>query len=496
MTLEAAPAPTQEPGAVEPRQRVVAPLACAGLMAGILAASAPVASVLVAVLVLVVVAVVARPVWAAYLLLGLTPLLAGIDRGAAIPLLRPHEALAVLLGGAVALRVLSLALTGRRSVIRLHPLDWTLVLLAATASVLPVLWLVVRGKALSGDDLQHSLVLWKYFGLYVLVRASVRTPAQVARCLVISLVATSVVAVVAILQSLQLFGVPELLASHYAPMGNERALAINRGTSTLASSIAVGDVMTFCLAITLTWLLRGNSHRVALLAMSGLFAVGALGSGQFSGVIALGVGVVAVGWVTGRLGKALGAALPAAALGGLLLQPVIARRLSGFDSREGLPNSWIGRLDNLQTFFWPELFRDGNFLLGVRPSARVPAPETWRSFVYIESGHTWLLWAGGIPLLIAFFVFLWVALRTTARTARSREDAVGVAGAAAFTAVCVVGVLMTLDLHLTLRGAADLLFSLLALSMVGHGSTPPPPRQPRDGDERDRARRPGLGCGR
>ncbi len=49
-------------------------------------------------------AVFAHPPLAAYLLLGLTPLIAGVERGSLVPLLRPNEGLALLIGGAVVVR--------------------------------------------------------------------------------------------------------------------------------------------------------------------------------------------------------------------------------------------------------------------------------------------------------------------------------------------------------------------------------------------------------
>jgi hypothetical protein len=174
-----------------------------------------------------------------------------------------------------------------------------------------------------------------------------------------------------------------------------------------------------------------------------------------------------VGWLTGTITRGALITAPALIGAGAVMQPVLKRRLSGFSTSQGLPSSWISRLDNLRRFFWPELAHY-NWILGVRPSTRVPAPhaEWWRDWVWIESGHTWLLWNGGVPLFVSFIAFVWLGLRRTARLARRRLDAVGVAGIAAFSAVAVVAVLTTFDPHLTLRGTADLLFALLGLTFA------------------------------
>ncbi len=442
-------------------------LAAAGL--GLLALTAaltrvPTATIAVVMAYLLFVAVVLRPATGAYVLLATTPLLVGMDRGLVLPLLRPSEALVLLVGAALVARGIVRSVSGERPRARVTRIDVALAVVAFTSSVTPLLWMVARSRAISADDVLYALALWKFFGIYLVVRCSIRTEAQVRRCLWLSMGAGSVVALVAVLQALQLFGVPGLLAGYYAPFADEQALGINRGTSTLASSIATGDVMAFNLAIAVGWLLRGGSRRGLLVAAAALFVVGGFASGQFSGVIALVVVLGALGLLTGQLGRIVRTALPVALVSGLAMQPVVERRLSGFDSAQGLPASWLGRLENLRTFFWPELFSNFNFVLGVRPSARIPAPELWRQYVWIESGHTWLLWNGGIPLFVAFFVFLWTSLRVTARAARIRSDAVGVAAIASFASLVVLAVLMVLDPHLTLRGSADLLFSLLALA--------------------------------
>jgi hypothetical protein len=139
------------------------------------------------------------------------------------------------------------------------------------------------------------------------------------------------------------------------------------------------------------------------------------------------------------------------------------------------------RYDNLRLFVWPQVFSGENWLFGVRPSARIVADVAWGPYIFIESGHTWLLWTGGIPFFLSFLLFMWVAVRTTAAIARSRRDSVGVAATASFASLLALFVLMSFDVHLTLRGTADMLFSLLALATAVRGDRkdihdPSPPR--------------------
>jgi hypothetical protein len=413
--------------------------------------------------------VYAHPPLAAYTLLVVTPLTAGIERGTFVPLLRLHEAVALLVGAGLVARAASRLVAGRLPRPRLRRLDAAILLMAFTSSVLPVLWVLARGRDLTTDDVLYAATLWKFYGVYLIVRASVSTRQEVGRCLWLIMGVGAVVAIIAVLQSLDLFGVPGLLEHWFVPDPDVTGGEGDRGTATLDSSIAVADVMVFNLAIALGWLLRGGKHRTLLLALAGIFTFGVFTAGQFSGAIGLFVGVAAVGLITGHLRRVTLGLIPAVLAAMLVLRPVVSRRLSGFDSPSGLPFSWVGRLENLRTYFWPELFSNFNFLLGVQPAARVLAPgshqaEHHSQWVWIESGHTWLLWTGGVPFFLSFFIFLWVAIRKTVQTAQERMDAVGVAAVASFTSLVVLGFLMVFDVHLILRGSADLLFSLLALT--------------------------------
>lgn len=419
----------------------------------------------------------AHPPAAAYLVITVTPLVAGLARDAFIPLLRPHEALGLLLGAGVALRALAQVGAGHRLPMRLTRVDAAFLLMAVTSSALPLLWMVARGLTPALDDLLYAAAIWKFYGLFLLIRASVRTERQVRRCLWSALAAGAVVAVVAMAQSLQVGDLPRVLSVIY-PTEDPGGLTLGRGASTVGSSIAVGDVMAFNLAICLGWLLRGQGPRWVLTPAVVLFTAGALASGQFSAAIAVAVAVFAVAYVTSRVRRLLAILAPAVLLGALPLWPVIQTRLADFATPTGLPRSWQVRLDNLTGLVWPQLFSGYQWVLGVRPSARIRLDMPWGPYIYLESGHTWLLWTGGIPFLLAFLYFMWVAGRRTAETARHGRGAVAVAGIASFASLLAVFVLMSFDPHITMRGTADLLFALLALALVvpREPAGQPPPR--------------------
>ena len=154
--------------------------------------------------------------------------------------------------------------------------------------------------------------------------------------------------------------------------------------------------------------------------------------------------------------------VPVGLLGGVLLWPVIEMRLSGFHSTAGLPLSWVDRLYNLRTYFWPVLFSDHNWILGVRPSPRIATSSKAEGFIWIESGYTWLLWGGGIPLLVSYLAFAGAVIKKGLAYAR-RADATGIVATAMVAAVCSQVVLMVFDPHLTFRGSGDALFLLLGL---------------------------------
>jgi putative peptidoglycan lipid II flippase len=440
-------------------------LLVAGLLvaagAGAASTLGPIKAVLGLLVVLLVAAVWKWPALAAYLVIGVTPLSVGVSKG--LPLIRPNELVDLLVGGALAARGIVALRTGRLPRIRLDAVEIALVLMAVCASVIPLLWMMLRQAPITTDDLLYSLVLWKLLGIYAIIRFSVTTDQQVRRCLWISVGVACVVALIAILQSLNLFGVQGLLNNYFAYSGNGPGTAGARGSSTLGLPAATADLTTFNLAIVAGMWARGSRHRLILGGAATLLFFGALSAGEFSGALGLLLGLLCIALVTNSR-RLLLLFIPVGLIGSSVLWPVIKGRLSGFHSGYGLPQSWIDRLANLRTFFWPKLFSDWNWVLGVRPSARIPVLTQSAGYVWIESGYTWLLWGGGILLLGSFIFFAVAAARRGWLAARHGPAGASAAGTAAFVAVIVTTVLMVFDPHLTFRGSGDALFMLIALA--------------------------------
>jgi hypothetical protein len=426
----------------------------------------------------VVALVWSRPQFAAYLIIGVTPLVAGIDRGTLLPVLRPNEALALLLAATLSARGLVRMRVDERPQLRLHPLEVSLLLLAVTSSILPAALVLARGRQLEADDISYALVLWKYLAVYGLVRFSIRTDDQVGRCLRISVASAAVLGIIGALQALDLFGVRELLMTYYIPSGYTDALEVPRGGSTLSLPAAAADLLIFNLALVIGMWWKERRHAIPLTALAAICVLGTVAAAEFSSAIGLVIGMVCVAAAL-RRPDLLRYAPPALVVAIAALWPVVSYRLQEFNSLAGMPASWVGRLHNLETYFWPELMKGTNLLFGVRPAARVVVPSQGTGFVWIESGYTWLFWGGGIPLFAAFCYFVFVSTRLTWTLSYPLETWASVAAVAAFTGVVVITFLMLFDPHLTYRGSADCLFALLALSLVGrrdNGSAKSPPR--------------------
>lgn len=485
-----------EPAEAEPPSAV--PIAAAALLAavvlglavgqlGIVAAGGFVALVLA-------VAVWHHPPVGAWMLIAGAPFIVGFDRGQILPLVRPNEAVFLLVVAVLALRGM---VKGFAPMWRWHRVDVAVAVLVITGSILPLLIQFGRLRPLTTDDVLYAIALWKFGGIYALVRSVIRTPEQVRTCLLISIGAASTLALVAVADALNAFGAAYALGNYFPP--GEGPIDDGRGGATIGNPIGLGGFMAVNVFIALGLLMRRpeavssslirlDRTAVAALAALAACAFGVVGAGQFGPVLALAAAALAWGLATRNLGRMMMAGFLFALVSAAVLWPVVQRRLDGLDGpgissvdkagalttddpnaalREINPgSSWDVRRYNLETYFLPAFDDPANILFGVTPQARVDAPEKYRKYIWIESGHLWLLWTGGIPFAIAFVVLLGVGMRTTYALQRTRSGPLGVAAAAAFAALVVIAVGHTFDPYITLRGVADIFWPVLALGVM------------------------------
>lgn len=422
-------------------------------------------------------AVVWRPVWATYVYLLTLPIISGIPRGRLIPLLRPNEALFALLLAGAALGGYLRLVRGEPVRLRLHPLDGPLAVFFLLATLWPVTSMMTQGHAPHTADLAALLPALKLLALLVLVRATVRTEAQRLRCVRIVLWPAAVISVIAVLQTFNVRPMISFLALAW-PSDDSSGLA-SRGSTTLGSSIATGDYVIIALALLVACGMRGMLGRRERLVLAVVLGGGTLASAQYSAWISALVIAIVLGRHYPALRRRALRFLPVLAVVAVIGAPAFLSRLQFVDQGFDVPRSWLGRWDNLTSFYIPRLAAGFRFVLGISPNAVLRAPETWRQTIFLESGYLWFLWVGGIPLLAGFG---WLSVRLL-RHAHQRSRDPGAMGAFAVTLQltwCVLLVLSVIDSHVFLRGTGELLFTLVGVTTVSRGRLlapgVPPPR--------------------
>lgn len=417
-----------------------------------------------------------RPVVATYIYIGTLPLVAGIERDALLPLLRPNEALLVLLVVGVSVSAYSAFISGRPLGFRPAAPDLPLAAFLVLATLWPIVSLMLRGHAPEVPELLALLPAVKLAGLFVLVRMTVRTATELLRCVRLVIWGAAAVSVIALLQTLSVGPVLSFLSIWWG-IDAELPESSSRGTATLGNSLATGDYILIGLILLVTVAVRGLIGRREGLVLGVVLAPGLLAAGQFSTWLAA---LVAGGVILCRSPEMRRQAirfLPAAVLPLILGAPAVLSRVQGIGGELGVPQSWLVRWDNVTYLYLPRLAEDLGFLIGVSPESTLLAPDIWRDLIWIESGYLQFLWVGGVPLL-AGFVCLSVAVLRHARALCARPDALGACGSCLEVAWGVLLLVSVLDPHLYLRGSGDLFFILLALTTGGVAARPQPDGAP------------------
>lgn len=402
-----------------------------------------------------------KPVVATYLYLATLPFLAGIQRDTLLPVVRPNEALLVLLiSGALAGGYLRF-LIGAPLRLRLQPLDVALGALVLLSTVWPLTSMMLRGIPPESSDLLAVLPVCKLAGLLLLVRTTIRTAAQRLHCIRIMTWTAAAISLIAILQTLQFGPIVSLLSSYWTDSSRVTDLTA-RGSTTLAHPIATGDYIVIGLALVIGCRVRRLLGRWEGLVLGLVLGAGALAAGQFSTWISVLVAAIVILHRNPELRRRALRFLPAVVPVVVIGAPAVLLRLEGFGGEHVLPLSWLTRWDNLTYFYLPKIV-DFGFLIGVSPDSVLVPPDVWREQVFLESGYLQLLWVGGIPLLACFCWFS-ISLLRRVRELVKRPGSIGACAAALEVAWWMVITLSLFDIHLYLRGSGDMTFALIAIS--------------------------------
>ncbi len=439
----------------------------------------------VAGLVILVILAWRLPHFAAYVMIAGAPIVVGFGRDQVLPMLRVNEALLAVLLMVLAVKWL---VSSRRIVIRLHSLDYVILAMVFTGFLLTMITQLWRTLPLGMDDILYAAVFLRMGLLYALVRITIRTQSQVRTALSLSLATASVLAVLGTMDSLNLIQTAERLHRFFPNDGF--IVDDGRGAATIGNPIGFGVYQGIHAMIGLSMYLAGERPRRLVAVAAGLCCIGVVGSGQIGPLISFAVGLVALAWVTRSFGRLARFGLPLLLVVSIIAAPLLARRVAGFDGAEvnsqkradianspaseqgrqlfeaNPGSSWDVRLYNLEMFFIPSLKEPTNVVWGVTPQARVTSPREGEEFIWIESGHLWLLWSGGIWLFLTWFALLIVGMVQARRALRRHTGPIAIAGAAAFGSLWIMNVAQTFDPHMTLRGSADAFYPLLALMMA------------------------------
>ncbi|MEM7092954.1 MAG: sugar transferase [Actinomycetota bacterium] len=394
---------------------------------------------------------------AAYIFL--MPLIAGFPRDQIVPFMRLSEVVQVgATGAALLCAVAAYRIGGRWSFVP-RPVDWCMFAVGVFGSIVPVMSLMARGESFDQLAILGAFPLAKYLGLYLLVRLAVKTSADIRAVLLAALGGACIVALLAIPEGLGIGPTGEMTSRLVQP--DESPVPDGRARTLLGSPISTGAVLAICSSIAFGFAIV--RRQLFWLMVTGLLFFGVFASGQISTYLAIGAVLGAAAWHYKVILRSILIGLPLAIVAGIVMLPVLQARLADSAAGSIVPRSWRIRWVNVTEIYWPSI-ADGGWILGVSPNTILEPPDLWRDEVFLESGYLWMLWVGGLPLLVAFVALLITAWRTL--SVETTEPIHEIARVSARALIVFMAVFNIIDPHLTLRGGADLFYVLLPSALA------------------------------
>ncbi len=409
----------------------------------------------------VVVAVLVRPVIGGLLLVGLVPILSGMQPGVPVSHLRLSEVLIGVVGVTV------LVSARRVDAVKWSSLDWLLlaygVVWAAFGAIDGV------GQHLSITDWGTVLGQLQFFLLYRGVRTSLRTAAERKAAVAVLLVATVPVALLAVLQELHVGAIVNFINRITGGVAGAvvSTTSASRATGPFDNWAALAGYLLPLLLVLWALTMAGQTarHRKASWAVGVIALTGLLLTAELSAIIVLiiGAAVLATQYGYGRRAlKLLGAAV---VVGGLVATPFLATRINqefataaGSGRHAGVPQTLDFRWDVWTTQYIPAI--EARPLAGY--GVELPPTIQWP---YPESQYISYLMEGGFPLLVVFGGLAWAMVRRSREAARATDPFEQALGRAVFVTVVAMLVMNLIWPFLSNGGLPQVLWCLLAIAL-------------------------------
>jgi O-antigen/teichoic acid export membrane protein len=405
---------------------------------------------------------VTRPAKACAVLAFAVPVTTGLGRGTLIPLLRPNEAIALIVFAGVLVNRLP-----RRNRQGLNALDIATAAFAGVGVLVPALVLVSTHSRPSVDTWTTVLSPLQFLGFYLLFSRVPFSESDFRLCLNLAMAAAVVVAAVAAAQLLDLPGVRDAVATYYPTPAPANGDTTYRPDSLLGHYSAVGGLalLTCLLAVALAAIRHRGFSPLWLLAVAGANVIGLIASQTLAPLVVLPLATVIVLLLIGRLPLRMTLGLlGGGAAAALLMWPAISQRLEdqGLISAGKLslllPETLQTRLFYWKAFIVPALADHLWFGSGTVIPGSVPDPLT----SYVDNEYLWAGFRAGIPgiavLLLLLGVVFWQGARR--RGADPSRQAIGAAAAAAAFSIVLLGITAQ---YVTFGGVTQMFAMLVGL---------------------------------
>ncbi len=409
-----------------------------------------------------VAAVLVRPVIGGLVLVGLVPILSGMQPGVPVS----HVRISELLIGVVGVTILVSA--RRADAVPWAALDSLLLAYGLGWAAFGILDAVTLGQHLTITDWGTVFGQLQFFLIYRGVRTALRTAAERKVALGVALVATIPVALLAALQVFHVGAVERFINRITGGVaGAVLSGSISRATGPFDNWAVLAGYLLPLLLILFALTLAGQTarYRRATWAVGLIALVGFLLAEELSAIVVLIVGTVVLAHQYGfgrRALKFLGIAI---IIGGIVAAPYLATRINrefsstaGSSRPAGVPQTLNFRWRVWSTQYIPAI--EARPLTGY--GEQLPASIQWQ---YPESQYIAYLMEGGLPLVALFGALAWAMLRGTRQAARSEdpfERALGRSLTVMIVALLIVNLIWP---FMSNAGLPQVLWCLLAIAV-------------------------------